>query len=278
MGYKNTFLLACFFQVFTLFAGQPDSLCCKREVRLNGEYFKSYFSDTRDVFISPFRWDGREWIAVSALTAVTVLAYTQDDFTRDFFQRNRWHAAEQSSRYFFEPLGRGEVIFPLMGGVYILGLATGNQRASRAGLTAVKAMAITAFFTHAIKYATQRFRPHDHDPPNPRLWEGPFGSYAHTSFPSGHSSVVFAAATVLAFEYRDKPWVPVLSYTLASLSALSRVYDDEHWVSDVIIGSALGFGIGKLVYRNTACSPRLTALPGVSASGLPGFTMIYHLR
>jgi membrane-associated phospholipid phosphatase len=278
MGIKNICLLAWFLQVFTVFAGQPDSLCCRREVRLNGAYFKSYFADVRDVAGAPIRWDRREWLSVTALAGITLVVYTQDDALRDLFQRNRWHVAEQSSRYFFEPLGRGEVIFPMMGGVTIAGLATGNQRLSRAGLTAVKAMAVTALFTHAIKYAAQRYRPHEYDPPNPRIWEGPFGTYTHTSFPSGHSSVVFAAAAVFAGEYRDKPWVPVLAYTLASLSALSRIYDDEHWATDVIIGSALGFGIGKLVYRNTACSPKLTALPGVSVSGQPGFTMIYHLR
>lgn len=90
--------------------------------------------------------------------------------------------------------------------------------------------------------------------------------------------MIFAVAAVFASEYRDKIWVPILSYTLASLASVSRVYDDKHWASDVIFGSALGFFIGKFVYKSTVKYPDLVIIPGVSATGHPGFTMIYQLR
>jgi len=52
-------------------------------------------------------------------------------------------------------------------------------------------------------------------------------------------------ATVFASVYKDKPWVGVLSYGIATGVALSRLNDDKHWASDVFIGAALGFAGGK---------------------------------
>ncbi|MCK4570153.1 MAG: phosphatase PAP2 family protein [Bacteroidales bacterium] len=255
-----------------------DSPAQHKEVKLNKAYIKSYFTDSWEILKSPLRWKGRQWGIFAAVSGVTILAYTQDDVIRDAFQRNRTHGADQASKYFLEPLGSGIITIPLAAGFWAFGELTDNKRAARAGLTGIKAMAITAVFTYTIKYATQRHRPYEDYSPDPRIWEGPFGSYTSTAFPSAHSSVVFAVATVFATEYKDKIWVPVMSYTLASLVAVSRVYDDKHWASDVILGSALGFLIGKFVYKSTVKNPNLVIIPGVSSSGHPGFTMIYQLR
>ena len=95
----------------------------------------------------------------------------------------------------------------------------------------------------------QRKRPFESDPLDPNWWGGPFDGFHHNSFPSGHTSVVFAAAAVLGSYYKDKKWVGITSYTLAGLVAISRNYDDKHWASDVVAGAALGYSIGKLVYN-----------------------------
>ena len=255
-----------------------DTLREFHEVKLNKAYIKSCFTDTWEALKSPARWRGRQWGTFAVVAGVGILAYTQDDVIRDAFQRNRTEGLDNASKYFFEPLGSGIITIPLSVGFWAVGALSDNERAARVGLTSVKAMAITAVFTYAIKYATQRHRPHDDTPPDPRIWEGPFGSYSNTAFPSGHSSMIFAVAAVFASEYKDKIWVPVVSYSLASLAAASRVYDDKHWASDVIIGSALGFFIGKFVYKSTIRNPNLVIIPGVSATGHPGFTMIYQLR
>ncbi|MCP4150208.1 MAG: phosphatase PAP2 family protein, partial [bacterium] len=44
-------------------------------------------------------------------------------------------------------------------------------------------------------------------------------------------------------------WVPVLSYSLATLSGLSRITEDTHWLSDVFVGAVLGYAIGKFVVK-----------------------------
>jgi membrane-associated phospholipid phosphatase len=259
-------------------AQERDTTFAHHEVKLNKAYVKSYFTDSWNILKAPIRWRKKQWITASAVTGVSILAYAFDNEIRDAFQRNRTDGLDQATKYFFEPLGSGFLTLSLSGGFYVYGLIAKDQRAVRTGLTAVKAIVITTVFTYAIKYATQRHRPYQDIPPDPRIWEGPFGNYNSTSFPSGHSSAIFAMAAVIASEYKDKIWVPILCYSLASLATASRVYDDEHWSSDVIFGSALGFFIGKFVYKSTVNNPNLVIIPGVSATGHPGFTMVYQLR
>src|SRR5262249_31111266 len=70
-----------------------------------------------------------------------------------------------------------------------------------------------------------------------------------SSFPSGHSSSVWSIATVVAYEYHDKPLVMFTAYGLATAVSLSRFTGPKHYWSYVAIGSAIGFCIGRYVFR-----------------------------
>jgi membrane-associated phospholipid phosphatase len=87
--------------------------------------------------------------------------------------------------------------------------------------------------TQAIKYLTKVQRPNN-------------GS--SFSFPSGHTSVAFALAAVTSRESKT-PWVSTLSYTLATSTALLRLANNEHWLSDVIAGAGVGIFAGEVIYR-----------------------------
>ena len=64
-----------------------------------------------------------------------------------------------------------------------------------------------------------------------------------SSFPSGHASAAFMAATLLAERTRVKP----LWYALAGVVAASRVHTRIHHASDVVAGAALGLTLGRVV-------------------------------
>ncbi|GHT71530.1 phospholipid phosphatase [Bacteroidia bacterium] len=89
-------------------------------------------------------------------------------------------------------------------------------------------------FIYTIKYLTGRKRPD--------------GSNYH-SFPSGHTATAFVAAEFLYQEYKDQSvWISVGGYGMATLIGISRVYNNKHWVSDVVAGAGIGILSTKIVY------------------------------
>ena len=69
------------------------------------------------------------------------------------------------------------------------------------------------------------------------------------SFPSGHTETAFVAAEFLYQEYRDKSiWISIGGYSVATFVGVARVYNNKHWVSDVVTGAGIGILSTKVVY------------------------------
>ena len=131
--------------------------------------------------------------------------------------------------------------------MYLIGKGTGNSKARETGLLGAEAIAHSQIVTLVLKTATQRERPLDFQANGSGGIA--FGNGGN-SFPSGHASSSFALATVFAYEYgREHRWVPYASYGLASIVAASRLSAQQHWVSDLFVGSTVGFLIGRYVYK-----------------------------
>ena len=92
------------------------------------------------------------------------------------------------------------------------------------------------------KHVTQRSRPLS-GKSRSDFWAG--GS----SFPSGHSIEAWSLATVIANEYHDRPLVQFASYGIAGAVSVARFTGEKHYLSDVLVGSAMGYGIGRYVYH-----------------------------
>lgn len=76
----------------------------------------------------------------------------------------------------------------------------------------------------------------------------PDGS-AYTSFPSGHTAEAFASAEFLRMEYKDvSPWYGIAGYAVAATTGILRLYNNKHWVSDVVAGAGFGILSTKLAY------------------------------
>lgn len=73
-----------------------------------------------------------------------------------------------------------------------------------------------------------------------------FFSYRSLSFPSGHSTTVMAAATVLSFHYRKFAFI---FYSVGLYVCYTRVYLGVHWVSDIVTGALIGYIISKIILR-----------------------------
>ncbi len=69
------------------------------------------------------------------------------------------------------------------------------------------------------------------------------------SFPSMHTSTAFVAAEFLHQEYKDKSiWISIGGYAMASFVGVARVYNNEHWLSDVVTGAGIGILSTKAIY------------------------------
>ncbi|WP_165614851.1 phosphatase PAP2 family protein [Flagellimonas flava] len=70
------------------------------------------------------------------------------------------------------------------------------------------------------------------------------------ALPSGHTSLAFASATVFYEEFKEtKPLLAYSGYVFALSTAYLRMAKNKHWLSDVILGSAVGIAVTKLVYH-----------------------------
>jgi len=130
----------------------------------------------------------------------------------------------------------------IAGTFYLLGIMKHDSRARETGILGGEALIDAAMVSSVLKQASQRPRPLVPDP-NDDFFDG-----GH-SFPSGHATNAWALATVVASEYHDRKAVQMTAYALASAISLSRYTGRAHFLSDVFVGSAIGYGIGRYVYK-----------------------------
>ncbi|MGH9530299.1 MAG: phosphatase PAP2 family protein, partial [Terriglobales bacterium] len=128
------------------------------------------------------------------------------------------------------------------GGSYLLGEMTHNDQLSETGLLSGEAAIDATGVAYVLKGITQRERP------NVGAGSGKF-FYGGQSFPSEHSTIAWAIASMWAHEY-PSTLSKVLAYGLASTMTVTRVTAQQHFSSDVFIGAALGWYFGRQVYRS----------------------------
>ena len=72
---------------------------------------------------------------------------------------------------------------------------------------------------------------------------------ANNSFPSGHTAEAFASAEFLYQEYKDvSPWYGIAGYAMAATTGYLRMYNNKHWLSDVVAGAGVGIVSTKIAY------------------------------
>ncbi len=90
------------------------------------------------------------------------------------------------------------------------------------------------------------------------------------SFPSGHTATAFAGAEFLRQEYKDTyPWIGYAGYGLATATGILRMYNNKHWLSDVVTGAGIGILSTKISYL---AYPKLQQL--LSGKGQKSSTLV----
>jgi len=213
--------------------------------RLNLDYIKSFWPSLKYTVSRPAHWDKKDITRLSLFAAGAGTLLLSDWEIRNAMLHNRNKFNEKVAGA-VEPFGNtyGVYIFPAM---YLAGVAFKSPKLESTGLVGAKSLAISTIIYTASKKLIRRNRPDaatsswDYAPP--------FTKAGYTSSPSGHSNTIFTVATVLALEFRETKWVPPLVYSIATATAVSRLYHNRHWSSDIFLGSLMGHYVTKAVWN-----------------------------
>jgi len=181
-----------------------------------------------------------DWLRAGAFGASAVLASTLLDNRADKFAKD--HASNRLLKG-VDKIGNA-LPWLAIAGAGMAALDGSDPRRSRTGYAATEAGGTALLAVEGLKYVFGRGRPY-----------AGAGSHAfkpfsmtsgYDSFPSGHTIITWAVVTPFAEEY-DAPWL----YGVAAVTNLARVGSRNHWVSDTVAGSLLGYTIGKVFWESS---------------------------
>jgi hypothetical protein len=201
-------------------------------------------------------------LAVAA--GALVLVFPHDEAISDFVQDN--------SNSVTEVLAVGGEMYgselPIIaaGAGYIIGLVMKNNKIKKTSILLAKSLLITGLIAQGLKRVFHRERPGSNN--GPYEFHGPSFSGDNLSFPSGHTITAFTFATFIAEYTKGKSKIiPVLAYTAAALGAWSRVHDNAHWASDVIVGALVGHLVTKFILKKHTSKSGIQISPYMSPYG-----------
>jgi len=206
---------------------------------LEHEFFKNILRDQKAIWTSPLHLERSDakWIIPSGIGFMALA--TTDRMTGDEIgEANGQNNASRIISYAGSAYGLAAVT----GTFYLVGRLKHDDRARETGVLSAEAIIDSLIVEGALKGITQRERPsagHERS----EFFDG--GS----SFPSGHATQAWTVATVVANEYHDRLAVQLAAYGIASAVSVARFTGHNHYISDVVAGSALGWSIGRYVYK-----------------------------
>jgi membrane-associated phospholipid phosphatase len=215
----------------------------KSKPSLERELLKNILRDQRAIWTWPLQIRGEQARWLVPLAGGTAALIATDRYTaEDAGEFNNDSSTHQSITKDVSYIGYVYGVAGVAGSFYLAGRFSDNPRARETGLLVAEAAADGTIVAQVLKFIAQRPRPGS-DSGHGAFFDG--GS----SFPSGHSTVAWAMAAVIAHEYKGHRWVAISAYGIAALVAAARFGAHEHFLSDVLIGSAIGYGIGTHVYN-----------------------------
>jgi len=199
----------------------------------------------------------RDLVLAGSVAVVTILTRPFDDAMAKVLQ----DSATQDSRKLqklatFVRTTASPGAYYIGGAMYLGGRLSGNDKLADLGLHGTEALLVGEVVAVVVKGAVGRQRPSvlPRNSGSYELFRGFKAGESFRSFPSGHSTSAFAAAAAVSSEtsrwWPETRWIigPAL-YGGAALVGISRMYNNRHWASDVLIGAGIGTFAGLKVVR-----------------------------
>ena len=199
----------------------------------------------------------RDLVLAGAVTAFTLVARPFDDHYAGRLQDSSTQANRklQGTATFVRTVATpGSYV--IGGTMYLAGRLSKNERLADLGWHGTEALIVGELVAGVIKGSVGRQRPsvRPRNSNSYSLFRGFFGGDQYRSFPSGHTTSAFAAAAAVSSEtsrwWPNTRWIigPAM-FTGAALAGVSRMYNNRHWASDVLVGAGIGTFAGLKVVR-----------------------------
>ena len=199
---------------------------------------KNLFVDQENLWTGPLHMSQKQWEWAPAALLVGGLFIKADQTIENHVPTNKTTVSRAVTAS-----NAGVVALAATGaGLFLLGHLQSDDQKRETGILAGEAAIGALADTEIFKYAAGRERPFTGTSPG-RFFVG------GDSFPSTHSSVSWAIASVIAHEYPG-PLTQLLAYGTAGGVSATRWAGQKHFFSDVAIGAALGWYMGREVYRS----------------------------
>ncbi len=206
-------------------------------------------------------------LVAAGFAGATVAMFPLDQHFAKVFQKEDYQGSNDLKRVasafrFFG--GPGPVI--IGGGMYLAGRLSHVRRMAELGLHGSEAVLVGSATTTILKGVLGRQRPYVSADTNPRVfkWFGGFNGGDFASFPSGHTTAAFSAAAAVVAETsewwpKSTKYIAPVMYGGATFVGISRMYDNKHWASDVVMGAAIGTfaGLKTVRFNHTHTGNRL---------------------
>jgi membrane-associated phospholipid phosphatase len=208
-------------------------------------YSLTQFGHETFLFIKqPTTWKGKDLLRVGIITAATIAVMPLDETIVNSTQGHQ--------RYYYSvPIVGGRVYgeWYAIGGVAgvfgIYGLIAKDNRAKKISIELVQAGLYAELVTHLLKNTIGRARPYTNEG---AYSYHPFSFFDvnYNSMPSGHTTSAMALSTVMS-RHANKTVFKILAYAPAALTMFSRIYQDQHFLSDEILAAGIGYFVGNWV-------------------------------
>lgn len=214
------------------------------ENRFNKAYLARFGHDFAKTITSPLHWDKQDWARATLISGATLLLVACDGTIMKWVQGHRTHTSNEVS-LFFRGFGDELNLVGFSALLYAAGEIGHSDGLRKTALLSIESLAAATAIAWTTKFVVGRARPFTGQPP---LTFSPFSlKGSDNSFPSVHTTTAFAVATIIAEQTRGVA-VDILAYSLATLVGLSRIHDNEHWASSVLVGWAIGHFVAKKIW------------------------------
>jgi membrane-associated phospholipid phosphatase len=186
---------------------------------------------------SPTRWKGNDFVKAGVVVMGVGAVSLLDKPIRNFWKGKKSDVLDEFQRI-GNHYGKPYSAVAITGGVYLTGVIFKNEWAKETGLMLASGLGSSTVVQTFFKNAIGRARPNL----NIGNYEAdPFNSDSpYHSLPSGHTTVAFTTSLILARQVEMIP-LKILFYSMATITAASRMYLDVHWISDIAFGGAIAW-------------------------------------